>query len=516
MLRLNAKLLEAGAPGAAGLKWSPLEPLPERVLQIGEGNFLRGFADWMFDAMNRRGLFNGKVVLVQPTPNGHCAEQNEQDCLYTLILRGVRDGRIVEERKIIGSISRGIDPYADFAAFLDCAGNPALRVIVSNTTEAGIAYAAGDRLADAPPASFPGKLTVFLYERYRRFAGDPSKGFILLPCELIDRNGDALKAIVLRLAKEWGLAGGFVEWLGEANYFLNTLVDRIVTGYPREEAAELFEELGYEDRGLDTAELFHSWVIEGDERLAEELPFAEAGLNVIWTGDMTPYRSRKVRILNGAHTMMALAAYLSGAETVKDCMDDPVVRSFMDKGVREEIIPTLDQPEAELTGFADSVAERFANPFIEHRLLSIALNSTSKFKVRCLPSLLLYSERTGRLPEALVFSLAALIAFYRGTEIRDRALVGSRDGREYRILDDEPVLEGFRGLWSAYDGTASGAEAIVRAVLGEEGLWGRDLGGVPGLPEAVGRNLRRILEAGAGPAMEEVLGRGRQPPSPSR
>ncbi|MCG8500881.1 MAG: tagaturonate reductase [Firmicutes bacterium] len=505
MQKLNNTLLKNGFNFPDDLKVSLHKELPEKVLQFGEGNFLRGFVDWQLNELNKKDLFNGKVVVVQPIEHGLIDVLNEQDGLYTLFLRGIQKGKIIEDKEIITSVSRGINPYTDFEEYLKCAENPDLRVIVSNTTEAGIAYNAADRFEDAPPASFPAKLTVLLYKRFEAFKGDISKGCIIIPCELIDRNGDNLKKIILRLAKEWQLGNAFISWLEQANHFLNTLVDRIVTGYPGEEIENLSAELGYRDSLLDTAEIFHLLVIEGDKKLAAELPFAEVGLNVLWTDDMAPYRTRKVRILNGAHTMTVLAAYLYGKNTVKECMDDEVIHTYMKKGIFEEIMPTLDLPSKELEEFASAVLERFANPFIKHYLLSISLNSTSKFKTRVLPSLLEYANRKGALPKVLTFSLAALLAFYKGTEIQETSLIGRRPGNEYKVNDDMSVLNMFKTLWSAFDGSRESTEALVTQVLGKQEMWGMDLNTVEGLTAAVANDLFDILDKGMHEAIEKII-----------
>jgi tagaturonate reductase len=473
--------------------------MPEKVLQFGEGGFLRGFADWMIHRMNAQGIFNGRVVVVQPIEQGTVSVLMEQDCLYTQLLRGLKNGEVREDREVISSISRGINPYADFAAFLGCAGNPDLKIIVSNTTEAGIAYRAGESLRDEPPASFPGKVTRFLYERYRLFGSDMSKGFIIIPCELIDRNGDTLKRIVVTLAEEWGTRPGFQKWIEGANVFCNTLVDGIMTGYPKEEIGDLQVKAGYEDRLYNTGELFRLWVIEGPEIVKKEFPLHEAGLDVVWTKDMSPYRTRKVRILNGAHTMTVLGAFLAGKDTVEECLEDPIVSAYMRRGVFDEIIPVLTLERKELESFAEEVLERFANPFIKHYLLSIALNSAAKYKARVLPTILDYIDKFGKAPEALSWSLAALIAFYRGNEIRDKALLGTRNGGEYQIKDDEDVLLFFRDLWSGPE--AEDPAAISRRVLSSRRLWDEDLTERPGLQEAVTRHLSAILTQGPLPSM---------------
>lgn len=504
MEKLNSKLTNTHLQMPYSNKTS-YNNYPEKVLQYGEGNFLRGFADWMFNELNKKDLFNGKVVIVQPIKNGLVDVMNEQNGMYTLLLRGIQDGRIVEGKEIITSISRGINPYDNYTDYMKCAENPDLRVIISNTTEAGISYSPDDRLDDVPPASFPGKLAAFLYKRYKTFNGDPSKGFIIIPCELIDRNGDKLKETVLHLVHDWKLEAGFINWVKNANHFLNSLVDRIVTGYPKDEISSLTSQLGYEDKLLDTAEVFHLWVIEGDSKLSEELPFTKAGLNVIWTDNMAPYRTRKVRILNGAHTMTVLAAYLYGKDTIKECMDDSIIRAYMEKGIYEEIIPTLDLPYNELKQFADAVLERFQNPFIKHYLLSISLNSTSKFKTRVLPSITEYVNRKGTLPEVLTFSMAALIAFYKGVEIKEGSLTGTRTEKAYKINDDTWILEIFKSLWKQFDKSFEGTRILVSAVLGNSNIWGSDLNKIQGFTEAVTGYLYNILSKGIEDTIKQIV-----------
>ena len=481
---------------------------PVRVLQFGEGNFLRGFVDWMIDRMNREGLFNGRVRVVQPIERGLVDLLNRQDGLYSLYLRGLEKGEIVEQKEIIASIAGGINPYAEFDAFLTEADNPDLRFIVSNTTEAGIAYSGSDRFEDAPPASFPGKVVRLLHRRWKSFGGARDKGFIFLPCELIDRNGHALKATVLRLTEEWGLEDGFRGWVEAANIFCNTLVDRIVTGYPFEKIDAYAEELGLADSLIDTGEIFHLWVIEGPASIREEFPLHEAGIRVVWTDDMTPYRTRKVRILNGAHTMTVLAAYLAGLDTVKACLDDETVTAYMRRGLFEEIIPTMQMPAEELEEFAEQVLERFANPFISHYLLSISLNSVSKFKARVLPTLKDSLAAAGRVPEVLSFSLAALISFYRGTAIHNGALIGTRNGQTYKICDSPEVLEFFHAAWSRYDGSEESAAGLVRDLLGAEPLWGEDLNLLPGLTERVAAHLASIRGLGMRTALKSLTAVG--------
>jgi len=413
-----------------------IKPLrPERVIQFGEGGFLRGFVDWMIQKMNDNQSFNGSVVVVQPIPAGMCDTLTAQNCLYTHIIRGAEG----VDATLVDCISRCVKPYEDFDAYLALAENPDMRFIVSNTTEAGIVFKDTDLPTDTPPESFPAKLTLLLKKRFDLGL----KGFILLPCELIDRNGDNLKKTVLQYADLWNLGDGFKAWVEKENVFCNTLVDRINTGYPKDEK----NDLGYEDNMLNTSEFFHLFVIETDYDLESELPFSSAGLNVIVTKDaLERYRTRKVRILNGAHTSMVPFALLSGFDTVKSCMDDEKMRNFVHTCLFDEVIPTLDMPRDELEEYANNVLIRFSNPYIKHYLMSIALNSVSKFKVRVLPSVLEYKKRFGTYPKNLIFGFSKLIEFYR---------VGTPN-------DDAEVTKFMQ--------TASLAE-----ILSNKALWGEDL-----------------------------------------
>lgn len=470
-----------------------LPEAPERILQFGEGNFLRAFVDYFVDVANEKCGFDSKVVIVQPTGRSDRVRNalTEQDGLYTLLLRGNEGGEKVDESRVISCVRRCLNPVSEYEQYMECAKNPALRFITSNTTEAGIRYDASCRFEDRPAASFPGKLTQFLYARYQAFGHEKGKGFVILPCELIDDNGRELKKCVLQYAAQWELGESFVRWIDEENLFCPTLVDRIVTGYPREEAGELGWRLGYEDTVLDTGEVFAFWVIEGPERLAQELPFAAAGLPVLITDNHKPYKQRKVRILNGAHTSMVLGAYLAGQDIVRDCMHDEVIRGFMNRAIYEEIIPTLTLPKEELEEFAGAVTDRFNNPFIDHALLSISLNSTSKWKARVLPSLKEYVGRFGRLPRCLGASLACYIAFYRGVRLTADGLVGVRGEEEYTISDDRSVLE----FYDAH--REDDAASIAQAVLANEEFWGEDLTAIDGLAQAVTEDLRVIETQGA-------------------
>ncbi len=375
---------------------------PERVIQFGEGGFLRGFVDWMLQKVNESSNFNGNVVVVQPIEMGMCDMLSAQNCVYTHVIRGVEG----VDTTVVDVISRCVKPYEDFSAYLALAENPDFRFVVSNTTESGIVFSDEDKITDAPPKTFPAKVTLLLKRRFELGLG----GFIFLPCELIDRNGDNLKKCIIKYAELWNLGEDFCAWIENENVFTNTLVDRINTGFPRGEDLGL----GYEDNMLNTSEFFHLWVIETEHDLESEIPFASAGLNVIVTKDkLEMYRTRKVRILNGAHTSLVPYAMLEGFDTVKSCIDDEKMCAHLRRCVFDEICPTLDLPKDELLAYANSVVERFGNPYIKHYLSAISLNSVSKFKVRVLPSILEYIKRYNKMPETLIFAFAKLIEFYK-------------------------------------------------------------------------------------------------------
>ena len=506
MTKLSRSMLTTYTPPADLSVWADTAHLPEKVLQFGEGGFLRAFVDWMFHQLNKQGLFNGRVVVVQPIAQGLVDKLNEQDGLYTLILRGLENGKPMEKKEIISSISRGINPYTDWAAYLACAENPEMEFIVSNTTEAGIAFDANDSMESTPPASFPGKLTAFLYHRFRHFAGDPKRAMAMIPCELIDRNGDNLKKTVLQTARNWGLPQEFITWIEQHNTFANTLVDRVVTGYPRDEVNELQAKIGYEDTLLDTGELFHLWVIEAPEELSERLPFTKAGLDVIWTNNMAPYRTRKVRILNGAHTGSIPAAFLYGLETVGEMMDHPVLGKYVRSLISEELVPSINMDKQMLTVFADDVVERFKNPFIKHYLLSILLNSSSKFKTRNLPSLLEYLQLNGKLPDKLTFSLAALISVYHQGVIEGSQMKARRAKGEFVMQDDLPILQFFAKTWAGFDGSKESSHVVTEQVLANVTIWGQDLNLVPGLTDKVSGYLWQIAATGMQTTLNQLVG----------
>lgn len=464
----------------------PIAARPERVLQFGEGNFLRAFIDWMIHRMNQAGKFNGGCVVVQPLEQGLIDVLNNQAGRYTLYLRGISAGKLERRRELITSLSRGLNPYTSWSDYLATAHNPTMRFVVSNTTEAGIVYVPTEEPVDACPASFPAKLTAWLRERFDAFSGSAESGLVFMPCELIEQNGAALKACILHHAGDWGYEPQFHDWIEQDCTFLNTLVDRIVPGYPHEEAEAMCEELGYEDRLICSAEIFHLLVIEGPEKIKAELPFHEAGLNVVWTEDLQKYRTRKVGILNGAHTASVLAAFLGGVNTVREMMVDPDFGPYVRNAVFQEIMPALQMDVQDSAPFARAVLERFQNPFIQHELLSISLNSVAKWKVRVLPSVKNYLADFGQVPPLLAFSLAALLAFYKGT-LRTN----------YEVKDDPAVLSFFAQAWAS--------EEVVDRVLGNEKWWGEDLRKLAGFQAAVSDALAAVLNQGVRAALNQWM-----------
>ena len=456
-----------------------------RILQFGEGNFLRAFADWIVDILNEQTGFNAGIQIVQPISQGLIKKINEQEGLYHVVLKGLQGGKETTQTRLIKSIHSCINPYEDFDNYLKAAANPGLRFVISNTTEAGITFDPTDNNPSSLASTFPGKVTQLLLTRFKAFNGDATRGLIFLPCELIEKNGDALKKTVLEVAALWNLPSAFVKWVNEANTFCNTLVDRIVTGYPRDTINEIHQSIGYQDELVVQAEPFHLWVIDGPSFVRKEFPADQAGLQVKFVDDITPYRTRKVRILNGAHTALVPVAYLAGLRTVRESVDDPAIGRYIRNTVFSEILPTLDLPHEELNHFANDVLERFQNPYIRHELISIALNSVSKWKVRVLPSLVEYQKRTGELPKNLAYSLAALIMFYKGSWNDDTI----------PLNDSSDVLEFFKNSWASDD-----PGMVAGDVLSATNFWGQDLSSIAGLRELVTKFLKQIYDSRKLPA----------------
>lgn len=463
----------------------------EKVIQFGEGNFLRAFIEWIIWKTNQKTDFNASVVVVQPIDRGMVDMLNEQDGLYHLNLQGILDGKPVDSVDLIDVISRGINPYRDFQDYLKLAEQPEMRFIVSNTTEAGIAFDPSCKFTDAPASSYPGKLVQLLYHRYEHFKGDMGKGFIIFPCELIFENGKHLKECIRQYIELWKLGEDFSNWFEKACGVYSTLVDRIVPGYPRDNAAELCERVGYDDHLLDKGEIFHLWVVEAPKEIEKEFPADKAGLNVLFVPSEAPYHERKVTLLNGPHTVLAPVGYLSGLNTVRECCEDETIGAFIHKVMFDELLPTLNLPEEELRKFASAVLERFVNPFVKHFVTSIMLNAFPKFKTRDLPGLKTYLERKGELPKGIVLGLAAICTYYKG---------GKRGDDEIVVNDDEAIKKLLVDLWATGD-----VEAVAKGVLGAEFIWDEDLNKIPGLTGMLAIDLALIQRDGMRAAVKSIL-----------
>lgn len=478
---------------------------PERIIQFGEGNFLRAFVDWIVWQMDRRTDFDASVVIVQPIAHGMTEQLEAQNCLYHVNLQGLVDGQPVNSLELIDSVSRTVNPYADHTAFLALAEQPDIRFVVSNTTEAGIAFDPTCRLSDAPPASYPAKLTQLLYHRFRAFGGDAQRGLIILPCELIFQNGHHLADCIRSYIDLWQDemdtdSEPFRQWFEQACYVCTTLVDRIVPGFPRRDIDAIQQRAGFADQMVVQAEAFHLWVIEAApnlplEQLAREFPADKAGLHVVFTRDESPYHERKVTLLNGPHTILSPVAFLAGLNIVRDACQHETIGPFVRRVMYEELLPTLNLPEDELRRFADDVMERFCNPFVDHQLTSIMLNSLPKFQTRDLPGLKTYIERRGCLPQGIVLGLAAICIYYRGGQ---RA-----DGTAIQPNDDPRIMQLLTDLWATGDAhrVAEGVLAAKELIWHEHG----DLNAIPGLTDLLARDIQCILDHGMMETVKRII-----------
>lgn len=469
---------------------------PLKVLQFGEGNFLRAFADYAIDIANEENNFQGSIAIIIPR-SGKTNRFANQENLYTVCLRGQKDGATYIENRVITSIHTVLSARDEYDQFIKLAYVPSLEFVISNTTEAGIVFDVTDRFDACPPVTFPGKLTKFLYERFLHFHGDETKGLIMLPTELNDHNGKLLAQCVKQYGEQWQLGEAFNNWLQDACQFIDTLVDRIVTGYPGDTITSLQEELGYKDSLLTQAEPFSLWVI-GNPNLSSRFPIHSSKFQAVFTDNIKAFKEQKVRILNGAHTSMVLGAYLAGLDYVGQCMADPVIRRMLDQAVFDEIVPTVHLPREKAEAFANAVYERFENPFVKHALLSIALNSVSKWKSRVLPTLKDSLAMTGTLPKWLTFSLAALLAFYRTTAGGDGCLLGKRGDETYEIHDDAATLAVFQAE------AANDTARYVASILSQTGFWGEDLTAIPGFAAAVTAHVEGIEAIGAKAYIEQL------------
>ena len=464
---------------------------PECIIQFGEGNFLRAFVDWIVWNMNVKADFNASVVVVQPIAQGMVDMLNKQDCLYHVNLQGLDQGVAVDSLTMIDVISRALNPYTENEAFMKLAEQPEMRFIISNTTEAGIAFDPSCKLTDVPASSYPGKLTQLLYHRFKTFHGDKTKGFIIFPCELIFLNGHKLKETIFQYIELWNLEEAFKAWFEEACGVYATLVDRIVPGFPRKDILTIQEKLQYNDNLVVQAEIFHLWVIEAPKEVAEEFPADKAGLNVLFVPSEEPYHERKVTLLNGPHTVLSPVAYLSGLNIVREACQHEVIGKYIDKVMFGELLETLNLPKDELIQFGKDVLERFNNPFVDHQVTSIMLNSFPKYQTRDLPGLKTYFDRKGVLPSGLVLGLAAIITYYRG---------GKRGDDEIKIQDDVKITTLLTDLW-ATGCTKKVAEGVLNAGF----IWGENLNLIPGLTEKIVYYLNTIQEKGMIHVVKEVV-----------
>lgn len=466
--------------------------LPLRILQFGGGNFLRAFVDWMVQILNEETDFNGGVVIVKPTERGDYKTLKSQEGLFTVVLDGIKNGKLIAEKTLIDCVQEIVNPYSDWENYLALAKNPDIRFIVSNTTEAGIRFNSEDKINENPPQEFPGKLTVWLNHRFQHFNGDVSKGCILLPCELIEENGAVLQKTVLQYADHWNLSDDFKSWIRTANHFCSTLVDRIVSGYPTDRVDKIQTELEYFDELLVAGEYYHSWVIQGDSIVHKELPFSQTDLNVEFVNDLSPYREMKVRILNGAHTSMVPVGYLAGIRFVKEAMDDKVISKYIESLLSEEVAVTLDFPEEVKQKYITDVLDRFRNPLLKHQLISISLNSTSKFVSRLLPTLKDFHAAEGRLPERIVFGLSALILFYKG----------EFHGEKIEVKDDQKVLDFFIANYEELNSEELSVDNFVERILSNKNIWDEDLTDIEGITDSAVDNIQGIDNKGVKETLE--------------
>ena len=487
---------------ALNKRTAPKSCAPERIIQFGEGNFLRCFVDWIIWNMNRRTDFNSSVVVVQPIERGMVDWLNGQDCLYHVNLQGKLNGEVVNSLDRIDVISRALNPYSQNPAFMALADQPDIRFVISNTTEAGIAFDPACKFTDKPASSYPGKLTQLLFRRYQTFQGDPTKGLILMPCELNFLNGHHLKECIYQYIDLWkddfgADYEGFRRWFTDSCYVCATLVDRIVPGFPRKEIQQILEKICYEDNLVVQGEAFHLWVIEKPENMSiealkAEFPAEKAGLHVLIAESEKPYHERKVTLLNGPHTVLSPVAYLSGVNIVRDACQHPVIGKYIHKVMYDELMQTLNLPMDELQQFAGDVLERFVNPFVDHQVTSIMLNSFPKYETRDLPGLKTYLQRKGELPKGLVLGLAAIITYYKGG-VRE-------DGAEIVPNDAPEIMQMLKDLWATGD-----LRKIAEGVLAAENIWHEDLNAIPGLTDMVTDFLAQIQNQGMLKTVEGII-----------
>lgn len=455
--------------------------LPIKFMQFGEGNFLRAFIDWMIQKGNDEADLNMGGVIVQPLANGMIDKLKEQDCLYHVILEGIKDGQPIRETQKIDCIQDAINPYSDYQKYKEYFLLPELEFVFSNTTEAGIVKEKDEDINAEPPASFPGKVVALLHERYNKFEGAADKGLTFICCELIENNATELRRIVLELATENKLSNDFIAWINNSCSFCNSLVDRIVTGFPKDKIDAIQEELDYNDNMVVTAEYFHLWAIEGDENVKAKLPLHKNGLNVLWLDNLKPFRDKKVRVLNGAHTALMSVSMLAGCETVSEAFSNKDIELFIRNLISNEVLPNIKGEENQLIAFADEILERFFNPYIKHYLKDISLNSISKWITRDYPSLVDSLKRTGEIPQRLSFSLAALVLLYSDSQ-----------NCKFTVNDTNPHAGWIKLVWS----NPLSLNEKVKKILSHEILWGVNLIQHDSLVDTINKHIKSIEDHG--------------------
>jgi tagaturonate reductase len=463
--------------------------LPVKILQFGEGNFLRAFVDWMIYKANEAGIMNHGIVAVQPIAQGMAQMLRKQDCMYHVYLEGIKDKQPVKEVTLVKSIVDALNPYEEYESYKELFLSPELEMIISNTTEAGIRYEEGDDLDARPPKSYPAKVTSLLYQRFQKFSGAVDKGLLIICCELIEDNGSTLKDYILRHAEYNRLGDEFVDWIKQNCHFYDTLVDRIVPGFPRETIDEIKAEIGFNDNLVVKGEFFHVWAIGGDPIIKEKLPLDKSGLNVLFMDDIRPFRAKKVRVLNGAHTAMVPVALQMGCVTVKDAFNNPLIEKFINQMVRNEVLPAIDEDLSELEEFSGKILERFYNPYIKHYLKDISLNSLSKWETRDFPTVQDNALKLHKQARLAMFSFAALLMLYSGkSEVSFTP-------------NDTPEFVGF--IQKSFD--PDRIDEWVAGIIGNKQIWNVDLASVPGFADNVTKGVKLILEKGMKGALEEWM-----------
>ncbi len=479
---------------------------PEKIIQFGSGALLRGFVDFFIDKANRQGMFKGKAVVVNNTRSGRSNLLNDQDGLFTLCVEGFEKGETKKEYIITSAISQALPAADHWPQILAYAENKDIQVVVSNTTEIGITLQEDDNLQATPPASFPGKLTAFLLARYKAFGGAAESGMVILPTELILDNGSKLKDIVLKLADINQLEEGFKSWINEHNIFCNTLVDRIVPGEPsQEKQAQIEQEVGYKDALLTVSEVYRLFAIEGDrDTLLRKVPFLQADEGIIIDKDITPYRERKLRILNGGHTISVAAGFLCGLETVYDCMEDDVMSKFIKQVMYDNIIPSLDIDQQMATEFAEDVLDRFRNPFLNHKLISITLQYTSKMNMRNGLTFVRYYEKHGKVPELMCAGFAAYLLFTKPVKKEADQYFGEFQGKAYPINDNQAAY--FYQRWQETDlQNPSSVNQLVEKVLANTDVWEQDFRKLGDFSSQVAKLLLAYVQQGVRKTLAEIV-----------